>query len=116
MALLAVTSISKAGEADLDAILAAAAAGGDDVAASSGLLVVMKNADASPHTLTVAAPVASQDCGNLGSLDVDPIALVVAAADTGVVTIPLGYAVNGLFSWTYDAETSVTIGVVSLAP
>ena len=56
MALLTVQRISKAGTADLIAALTAAGAAGDTVTSSNGLLVVVDNADASPHTLTVAAP------------------------------------------------------------
>jgi len=117
MAKLAVNSIQKAGIADLDAVLAAADVAGDSVDSSSGIFIVMKNADASPHTLTVAKPKASADCGNLGSLVVADITLVVAAADTGFVSIPQGYVdAGGDFSWTYDDVTSVTIGVFSIAP
>lgn len=117
MALLSVTSVSKAGIADLDAVLAAADALGDSVDASTGLLIVLKNDDAGPHTLTIAKPVASADCGNLGSLPVADIVLTVAGSDIGFLTVPSGYA-NGSndFAWLYDAVTSVTIGVFSLAP
>lgn len=116
MALLTVQQISKSGIADLDSALTAAASGGDSVVASSGIVIVVKNADASPHTLTLTRPAATAECGELGTLAVADITLVVAAADTGVVTIPQGYAANNLFSWTYDAVTSVTVGVFSLAP
>lgn len=117
MATLSITPITKAGIADLVAALAAADIAGDTVDSSSGILIVMDNADGGPHTLTIAAPSATANCGNLGELDVDPITLVVAAGTTGVLTVPLGYTdASNNFTWTYDAVTSVTIGVFSLAP
>ena len=117
MAKLTPTAVKKAGIADLDTALVAADVAGDSVDQSSGLLIVMKNADASPHTLTVAKPVASADCGEFGALTVADLTLVVAAGDTGFLTIPNGYInAGGDFAWTYDAVTSVTVGVFSLAP
>lgn len=115
MAELTVQSIAKAGIPDVDTALAAADVAGDSVNRAAGLLIVMNNADGSPHTLTVAAPSANANCGNLGQLDVDPITLVVAAGDIGFLNIPAGYvAASGDYEWTYDAITSVTIGVFSL--
>lgn len=117
MAELTVNSIQKAGIADISAVLVAADVAGDSVGSSSGIFIAMTNGDASPHTLTVAAPSATADCGNLGELAVEDITLVVAASNTGFVSIPLGYIDgSGNFSWTYDAITSVTIGVFSIAP
>ena len=117
MAKLTVQAVTKAGAADLSALLAAAAALGDSIDASSGVLIVMANGDASPHTLTVAAPAATAICGNLGALPVSDITLVVAAGDTGMVAIPLGYVDgSGDLAWTYDDVTSVTIGAFSIAP
>lgn len=117
MATLTVQRVSKAGIADLASALTAAAAAGDEVDSASGLLVVMANGDASPHTLTVAAPVATADCGSYGSLPVAALTLTVAAGDTGFLTIPAGYRdSDNNFAWTYDDETGVTVGVFSLAP
>lgn len=116
MADLIPVAITKAGLADLDASLAAADVAGDNVPVSSGIFIVVKNADASPHTLTIAKPATSAICGNLGSVDLDDMTLIVAAADTGFISVPRGYAQNGLISWTYDGITSVTVGVFSIAP
>lgn len=117
MATLTVQRVSKAGIADVAGALAAAAALGDEVDSASGLLVVMANGDASPHTLTVAAPVANTACGNFGSLPVADLTLVVAAGDIGFLTIPPGYRdSDGNYAWTYDDVTDVTVGVFSLAP
>jgi len=117
MTLLTVTRVSKAGVADVIGGLVAADVAGDSVGSSSGITILMNNADASPHTLTVSAPVATTNCTGYGSLPVADITLVVAAGDLGAVTIPLNYIDgSGNFAWTYDAVTSVTVGVFSAAP
>lgn len=117
MALQTINRISKAGIADSASVYVAAESGGDSVIASGGLLIEMSNGDGSPHTLTVAAPSASANCGNLGALDVDPLTLVVAAGDVGKLVIPAGYANSSAqFDWTYDAVTSVNIAVYTLQP
>lgn len=117
MAALTVQRVSKAGIDDLATALAAADVAGDEVPSASGLLVVVQNADASAHTLTVAAPVASVECGGYGALDVDAMTLVVAAGDIGFLAIPREYAdANNDLAWTYDDVTSVTVGVFSIAP
>lgn len=117
MAELTVLSIQKAGIADLDAVLVAAAAAGDKYKASSGTFIVIKNADAGSHTLTIAKPSATTDDDNLGSLVVADITLVVATGDVGFVSVPSGYTdSSGNYSWTYDDETGLTVGVFSIAP
>lgn len=116
MAEVTVQSVTKAGIADLSTALASADAAGDSVKQAQDLLVVMENGDSGSHTLTVAAPQANTDCGNFGSLPVADLTLIVAAADTGILTIPAGYGDGVDFSWTYDDVTSVKIGVFSLAP
>jgi hypothetical protein len=116
MAQLTPVAISKLGIADITASLVAATALGDSVDAASGLIIAVSNGDASPHTLTVPAPSASASCSNLGDLTVDPLTLVVAAGDIGLLAIPLGYADGQNLAWTYDAVTSVTVGVYSIAP
>lgn len=117
MAELTVTPVTKAGIAAAIAGLVAAEAGGDEVESAPGLLIVMENGDASSHTLTVTAPEATVDCGEYGDLAVDDLTLVVAAGGVGFLTIPRGYVTSAnKFAWTYDAVTSVTVGVFSLAP
>jgi len=116
MADLAVQQISKAGIADLSGALAAAEVGGDAVRASSGLLIVVENADASPHTATIARPQATVNTGAFGDADLEDITLVVAAGDIGGVTVPAGYKdANNDFAITYDDVTDVTVGVFSLS-
>ena len=116
MATLTPQQISKAGILDLNGALAAADVAGDAVRAAGGLLIVMENLDVAPHTLTIAAPAATANCGNLGDLAVAAIALVVAAGDTGLLHVPAGYVdSSNNFTWTYDAVTTVSIGVFSLS-
>lgn len=117
MAKLTVKAITKAGLADLSAELTAAAAAGDSADNASGIFLAVENTDASTHTVTVAAPVSSVVAGNLGSLDVDPLTLVVLAGDVGFLAIPTGYQnTDGDLAWTYDSETGVNVGVFSIAP
>ena len=111
MAEVTVQAITKAGLANLVGALQSAEAAGDSVVQSQDLLIVMNNTDSVPHTLTVAAPVASANCGDLGSLPVGPIPLIVANGNIGLLTIPSGYGDGVNFSWTYDDETGVEIGV-----
>ncbi len=116
MAELTVQAITKAGLAGVSAALASADVAGDTVKQAQELLIVMDNTDSSPHTLTVAAPAATAECGDLGSLAVSDLTLVVANGNIGFLTIPSGYGDGAEFSWTYDDVTSLAIGVFSLAP
>lgn len=116
MAELQVQRVNKAGVADIDAGLVAASAGGDSVGSSSNLMLVFKNVNAASRTITIAAPVATKDCGNLGELTVDPITLTVAQDNVALLAVPAGYADQQLFSWTYDDETDVTVGVFVANP
>ena len=84
MATLTPQSISKAGIPDITSPLVAADSAGDSVSASSGIFILVANGDASSHTLTVARPSATANCGNLGELPVSDITLVVAAGDRDV--------------------------------
>lgn len=115
MAKLTVQNVTPAGLA-LSASLAAAAALGDSVDSSSGLVLVVENADAGSHTVTLTAPVATAQAGNYGQQTVADIAVAVAAGTTQLITIPAGFAELGVFSWTYDSETGVSVGVLSLTP
>ena len=113
MAALTVQGITKAG-LDIRSNLTPAEVTGDTVAASGGLLFSVTNGDGSPHTVTVSAPVATTTCGGFGSLPVADIAIVVGATSSTEFVIPGGFAANGLFTITYDAVTSVEVGVFSL--
>lgn len=114
MAELTVNAITQDG-VDQSALAVAADVAGDSVRSANGIFIFIDNADASPHTLTVAAPKASTICPPYGELPIAAIAITVPAGETRSLTIPAGFADSGLFNWTYDAVTSVTVGVFSLA-
>ena len=117
MAQLTVTPISKSGGPDLAAALSNTAdSGGDQVPYASGLLIAVNNGDVSAKVVTVSAPVPSVNCGNYGDLALPDLTINIAAGETIPFSIPDGYAVNGNLSWTYDAVTSVTVEVFSIAP
>ena len=115
MAQLTVLPITKAG-LDLTASLVAADVANDTIVSSSGLLIYAKTTNAASSTVTVTPPISTTDCGNLGTLDVDPLVFTLAA-NTGeqAFTVPLGYASNGIITLVYSAVTDVTVGVFSLA-
>ena len=115
MALLTVTPITKAG-VNQDGAGVAADVAGDSVVSSSGIFIEVTNGDASSHTATVAAPSATTTTANFGSLPLTDIVITVPAGETRSFTVPAGYADSSSnFAWTYDAITSMTVGVFSRA-
>jgi hypothetical protein len=106
MALLSKQPISAVGSTPT---LAAASGGGDTVAMDgSGItILIIKNADASPKTITIAD--ARRPLGQ-----VQPgVATIVAAGATGYIVLDPNTAdVNGLANIAYSAVTSVTVGVI----
>lgn len=115
MALLTVNSINQNG-LDISATAVAADVAGDSVKAAGDLFFYVENNDVGAHTVTVAKPQATAKCGNLGTLTVNDIVISVPAGEARSFTIPQGYSdASGNFAWTYDAVTSVTVGVFSLA-
>lgn len=115
MALLDVTPITQDG-VDQDAAAVAADVAGDSVKASSGLFIHVINGDGSPHTATVAKPKSATLCPPFGELDIDDIIITIPAGESRSFTIPQGFAdASGNYVWTYDAITSVTTAVFSLA-
>lgn len=108
MALLTTQIVSVAGIAQT---LAAATAGGDTFFPNDVTILVVKNGDGSPHTVTVVSPV---NCDQGFEHDV---AVVVAAGATELIgPFPAGRfaAANGQGSITYSAVTSVTIAAVQV--
>lgn len=93
----------------LDAQLIAATAGGDDAPTGAGIFLVVKNADASSHTVTLVTP------GTVdGDLAVADRAVTVAAGKTQMIPLTATYRdpATGRASITYDAVTSVTVAVI----
>jgi hypothetical protein len=92
--------------------MAAASAGGDKVRPNPNGAVLVRNADASPHTVTVAVP------GNTkyGQADPDITVTVAAGAFKLIGPLPqdLASSVDGLVALTYDGVTSVTVAAVAI--
>lgn len=92
--------------------MAAASVGGDKVRPNSNGAVLVRNADASPHTVTVVVP------GNTKYGQADPDVAVVVAAGAfkliGPLPQDLADPTDGLVAFTYDGVTSVTIAAVSI--
>jgi hypothetical protein len=110
MADLSLTSVPiDGGLADVAGAAVAAAGGGDTAPVGPGRFLYVANADASPHTATIASP------GTVKGLDVENPALVVAAGDHGIIPLPRMLAgTDGRAAITYDAVTSVTVAVLEL--
>ncbi|MEW2635261.1 hypothetical protein AB0903_27355 [Streptomyces sp. NPDC048389] len=97
------------GVADVAGAAVAAGAGGDTVPVGPHHFLYVNNADASPHTATVATP------GTVKGHAIGDAALVVAAGDHGILPLADVYrGANGRASITYDAVTSVTVAVFEL--
>jgi len=115
MAILSVNSINQDG-VQLSALEVAADVAGDRVRAAGGLFIRVSNGDVGAHTVTIAAPKASTICPPYGELDIDAIVISVPAGESRSFTIPSGFSdASGNFAWAYDAVTSVSVGVFSLA-
>ncbi|GAA0347880.1 hypothetical protein NE235_10705 [Actinoallomurus spadix] len=87
----------------------AAAGGGDHCATGSDVKLLVKNGDASSHTVTLATP------GTVdGDLAIADRAVTVAAGATVCVPVTDRYRdpSTGLASLTYDAVTAVTVAVI----
>lgn len=95
----------------LDGVLSAATSGGDDAPTGAGLVLVVKNADASGHTVTLATP------GTLNGLAIADRAVTVAAGKTELIPLTGDYRdpATGRASITYDGVTSVSVGVVRVS-
>jgi hypothetical protein len=110
MATLNLTAVPIAGGASITDNLVAAAAGGDSAAVGEGRFLVVKNGDASSHTVTISTP------GTVAGVAIAEVAVTVAASKLSV--IPLSSRVfkdaTGRAAITYDAVTSVTVGVFEL--
>ncbi len=86
----------------------AATVSGDDALATAGAVLLVKNDDVSPHTVTVDTP------GSVDGLDIENPAVAVAAGD--IAAIPLvGRVFGSPVSWTYDAVTSLTVAAIQPA-
>ncbi|WP_236241162.1 hypothetical protein [Streptomyces sp. CC228A] len=87
----------------------AAAGGGDDCQTGAGVLLLVRNDDASPHTVTLETPGVVD-----GDLAIGDRAVAVAAGAQVAIPVTNRYRdpSTGRASITYDAVTSVTVAVV----
>jgi hypothetical protein len=110
MAQLATTSLPVAGGGSITDALVAAAAGGDSAAVGEGRFLVVKNGDAGSHTVTLSTP------GTVKGVAIAEVAVVVAAGKTSAIPLSavLFKDATGRAAITYDAVTSVTVGVFEL--
>lgn len=109
MAALTLTTLPIAGGVSITDNLVAAAALGDTAPVGPGRFLVVRNADAAPHTVTIATP------GSVSGLAISEATMTVAAGETNA--IPLGQVFrgsSGRAAITYDAVTSVTVGAFEL--
>lgn len=92
-----------------DDTFVAASAGGDDCATGGGVLLLVKNGDASPHTVTLETPETFD-----GDLDLADRAVAVAAGQDAAIPVTDRYRdpSTGRASITYDDVTSVTVAVL----
>lgn len=86
----------------------AAAGGGDTCQVGAGVLLLVKNGDASAHTVTMVTP------GTVNGLAIEDRAIEVAAG--AVVGIPVHQdyrnPATGRASITYDAVTDLEVAVI----
>ena len=97
------------GQAGTAITFSAAAGGGDACATGSDVKLLIKNGDASSHTVTLVTP------GTVdGDLAIADRAVTVAAGATVGVPVTDRYKdpTTGLASITYDAVTSMTVAVI----
>lgn len=98
-----------AGIADVAGQAVAAAGGGDTAPVGSGRFLYVNNADASPHTVTMATP------GTVKGLAVSDGAVTVAAGDHAIIPLNNVYrGSNGRAAITYDGVTSLTVAAFEL--
>lgn len=95
----------------MDGALSSATSGGDDAPTGAGVVLVVKNADASDHTVTLATP------GTVNGLAIADRTVTVTAGKTELIPLTGDYRdpSTGRASITYDAVTSVSVGVVRVS-
>lgn len=95
----------------IDTLLGAATSGGDDCTTGAGTFLLVKNGDASSHTVTLATPQVVD-----GLALADRTVTVAAGHQTAIpVTDRYRDPSTGRCAITYDAVTSVTVAVIRVA-
>lgn len=102
---------------DQDGLVATLVAAAASQKANPGprVFLMVKNADAAPHTITINDPT-SRNPGAAASFDPD-VAVAVAAGAIAFIPLPDRFADpadGGLASWAWSATTSMTVGVIQI--
>lgn len=109
MAALTTNTVPVDGGLGVEDTAVPATVSGDTAECGPGIFLAVVNGDASPHTATIATP------GEVAGLAVADATLVVGAGETGIIPLPRLFAgATGRASITYDAVTSVEVGVFRL--
>lgn len=109
MAALPLNTVPVAGGLSITDNLVAASGGGDTAPVGPGRFLVVRNADAAPHTVTVATP------GTVSGLAVADATLTVAAGKTSSLPLaPAFKGATGRAAITYDGVTSLSVGAFEL--
>lgn len=110
MAELAIQSITNL---NTDPTFEAADLAGDDFESLSTAIVVVKNGDVSPHTVTVNPISSPVNTSPTGQINLDPVIMTVAADGVGFLQVPDAYkGLRGRVLLEYDDVTSVTVAVI----
>lgn len=88
----------------------AASAGGDEAPTGSNVLLLVRNGDASPHTLTIVTP------GTVDGIAIEDVTVVVAAGADGAVALQDVYRDPSArrAALSLDAETGVEYALLRL--
>ncbi|OFW99176.1 MAG: hypothetical protein A3E78_14200 [Alphaproteobacteria bacterium RIFCSPHIGHO2_12_FULL_63_12] len=113
MADLSVQFIVQAG---ITPAFAAAAAGGDTFVNTPRTFVEAKNANAASRTITIAKQISSITLGELGTVSLADISVVVPAltGDKMFFVPARSHSPSGRAAMSYDAATDLTLGVFEL--
>lgn len=103
-------------ESGLTPTLSSAASGGDSFKNTGREFLFIKNADASVHTVTVAAQDSTVSTEQYGKLTKNDAEITVAAGKEGFIGPfpPSVFNSNGQASITYDGVASLSIAVVTI--
>lgn len=113
---MATLTVQQIVEAGLEATYSSCDVGGDTFAndTTNRTFIHVKNGDASEHTVTVTPQTTSKDVAGFGTMTKPNISVAITAGeDRFIGPFPVG-AFSNAPAITYDAVTSMTIGVIKI--